>query len=97
MGAGETRRISWDDRPIHWLICFEAFSPAAWIMSALSPGAIVVVVANDIWTRPVPVEIMRQKVAKSMARLWNGMAAFAATGQSVGVYENRPPPSLNQG
>ena len=54
MGAGETRRISWDDRPIHWLICFEVFSPTAWIMSAISPGAIVVMVANDRWTLPDP-------------------------------------------
>ncbi len=97
MGAGEIRHISWNGRPIHWLICFEAFSPAAWIMSAISPGAIVVIVANDIWTRPVPVEIMRQKAAHSMVRLWNVTAVFAAAGQSVAVYENRPPPSPNQG
>ena len=97
VGAGEIRHISWNDRPIHWLICFEAFSPAAWIMSAISPGAIVAIVANDIWTRPIPVEIMRQKVAHSMARLWNSTAVFATTGQSVGVYENRSPPTPNQG
>ena len=89
--------ISWDDRPIHWLICFEAFSPAAWIMSAISPGAIVVIVANDWWTYPIPVEIMRQKAAQSMARLWNNTAVFANSGQSVGVYEYRAPPSPNQG
>ena len=97
VGAGEIRRISRDDRPIHWLICFEAFSPAAWIISAISPGAIVVVAANDRWTSPIPVEIMRQKAARSMTRLWNGTAVFANAGRSVGVYENRPPPSPNQG
>ena len=97
VGAGETTRLSWDDRPINWLICFEAFSPAAWIMSATSPGAIVAIVAKDIWTRPVPVEIMRQKTARSMARLWNGTAVFAATERSAGVYENRPAPSPDQG
>ena len=86
MGAGEIRRISWDGRPIHWLICFEAFSPAAWIISEVSPGAIVVIVANDRWTYPIPVEIMRRKVAQSMARLWNGTAVFADAGRSVGVY-----------
>ncbi|MCY3872707.1 MAG: hypothetical protein OXF88_00260 [Rhodobacteraceae bacterium] len=87
VGAGEVRRISWDGKPVHWLICFEAFSPAAWIMSAVSPGAIVVIAANDVWTRPVPVEIMRRKVAHSMARLLNSTAVFAAAGRSVGVYE----------
>ena len=97
VGAGETRRISRDGRPIHWLICFEAFSPAAWIMSAISPGAIVAIVANDRWTDPIPVEIMRQKAARSMVRLWNSTAVFAATGRSVGVYEHRSPPSPNQG
>lgn len=85
VGTGEIRHISWYDRPIHWLICFEAFSPVAWIMSAMSPGAIVVVAANDIWTRPVRVEIMRRKVTHSMARLWNGTVVFAAAGRSVGV------------
>ena len=85
VGAGEIRRIAWDSRPTHWLICFEVFSPVAWIMSEMTPGAIVVVVANDIWTRPVPVEIMRRKVAHSMARLWNGTAVLAAAGRSVGV------------
>ena len=97
VGAGETWRTSWDNRPIHWLICFEAFSPAAWIMSALSPGAMVVVVANDRRTYPIPVEIMRRKVARSMARLWNGTAVFAAAGRSVGVYETRSRPYSNQG
>ena len=87
VGAGETRRISWDGRPIHWLICFEAFSPVAWIMSAISPGAFVVIAANDRWTDPIPVEIMRQKVAHSMVRLWNSTAGFAAAGRSVGVYK----------
>ena len=85
VGAGEIRRISWDGRPIHWLICFEAFSPAAWIMSAMAPGAIMVIVANDRWTHPLPVEIVRRKVAHSMARLWNSSAVFAATGRSVGL------------
>ena len=97
VGAGETRRISWDGWPIHWLICFEAFSPAAWIMSAISPGAIVMIVANDRWTFPIPVEIMRKKAARSMVRLWNSTAVFASAGRSVGVYENRPPPSPDQG
>ncbi|MCY3877540.1 MAG: hypothetical protein OXF88_25020 [Rhodobacteraceae bacterium] len=85
VGAGEIRRTSWDGRPIHWLICFETFAPVAWIMSAVSPGAIVVVVANDNWTRPVPVEILRRKVVHSMARLWNSATVFAAAGQSVGI------------
>ena len=84
-GAGEIKQISLDSRPIHWLICFEAFSPAAWVMSAVSPGAVVVIVANDIWTRPIPVEIMRRKVAHSMTRLWNSTAVFAVAGRSVGV------------
>ena len=79
VGAGEIRRVFWDGRTVHWLICFEAFSPAAWIMSAMSPGAIVVTVANDWWTYPIPVEIMRRKVAHSMARLWNSSAVFATT------------------
>ena len=97
VGAGETRRISWNGRPIHWLICFEAFLPAAWSMSAISPGAVVVIGSNDQWTYSIPVEIMRQKTARSMVPLWNSKAVFAAAGRSVGVYENRPPPSLNQG
>ena len=97
VGAGETRRISWYDRPIHWLICFEAFSPAAWIMSA-----------DFTWShrggrgqRSMDVGRFRWKscgkrLAHSMARLWNSTAVFAATGRSVGVHENRPPPSPNQ-
>ena len=97
VGAGEIRRISWDNRPVHWLICFEAFSPAAWIMAAVSPGAIVVIAANDRWTYPIPVEIVRQKAAHSMARLWNSTAVFAAAGRSVGVYKLRAPPSPNKG
>ena len=87
MGAGEIRHITRNGRPIHWLICFEAFSPAAWIMSAMSSGAIVVIVANDIWTRPVPVETARRKVARSMARLWNGAVFCAVAGRLAGMYE----------
>ena len=83
IGAGQLADVMIGGRLIRWLICFEAFLPAAWIDMSIQPEAVVVIVANDRWTHPVPVDVARRKVAWSMARLWAVAPVLAETGRST--------------
>lgn len=83
IGAGQLEDVMIGNLSIHWLICFEAFLPAAWIRMQPPVGSFVVIASNDRWTQPAPVYIARRKVAQAMARLWNVEAALAETGRTA--------------
>lgn len=83
IGAGQLEDVTIGGRSIRWLICFETFLPAAWKDMANQPEAVVVIVTNDRWTHPVPVDVARRKVAWSMARLWAVAPVLAETGRST--------------
>lgn len=85
IGTGQMQDVRIRRRSIHWLICFEAFVPLAWTAMDASPGSVAVIVANDRWTRPAPVDVARRKVVRSMARLWSLTPVLAETGRSVVV------------
>ena len=89
IGAGQLADVTIGGRSIRWLICFEAFLPAAWIGMVAPAGSVVVISSNDRWTHPAPVDVARQKVARSMAQLWNVVPLLAETGRSV-VTHSRP-------
>ena len=86
IGAGQIKDVMIGDRSVHWLICFEAFLTATWIGMQPLAGSVVVIVANDRWTQPAPVDFARRKVALSMARLWNVEVAIAENGQSAVIW-----------
>ena len=101
IGAGQLEDVTIGGRSIRWLICFEAFLPAAWKDMAIQPEAVVVIVTNDRWTHPVPVDVARRKVALSMARLWAVAPVLAETGRSTvehaqPVDHHRSYPKLSQ-
>ncbi len=83
IGAGQLEDVMVGNHSIHWLICFEAFLPAAWIGIRPPEGSVVVIASNDRWTQPVPVNVARRKVARSMARLWKMVPVLAETSQSA--------------
>ncbi|MCY4141210.1 MAG: hypothetical protein OXF56_23465 [Rhodobacteraceae bacterium] len=84
IGRGVLETVNLDHRPIHWLICFETFSPLAWLLASPKPGSAVVIIANDYWIHPVPVDTLRTKVAGAMARLL-GVTAVTAESRSSRV------------
>ena len=86
IGVGQKEDVMIGDRSFHWLICFEAFLPAAWIGIPATTGSVVVIVANDRWTRPAPVDVARRKVVRSMAKLWNIAPVLAETGRTTAQY-----------
>ena len=88
IGADQMQDVRIRGRSIHWLICFEAFVPWAWTAMDAPAGSVVVIVANDRWTRPAPVDVARRKVVRSMARLWNLTPVLAETGRKA-VIERR--------
>ena len=85
VGKGDIEAVTVDDRRFHWTICFETFAPLNWLLKPGKRDAIVAVVANDRWVRPVPVAVIREKVGRSMARLWGMAPVFAITDQTVSV------------
>ncbi|MDE2772170.1 MAG: hypothetical protein OXI46_00475 [Gemmatimonadota bacterium] len=85
IGQGDIEAVLLDDRRFHWTICFETFTPLAWLLKPGKRGAIVAVIANDRWVRPVPVAVMREKVGRSMARLWGMAPVFATTDRTVSM------------
>ena len=85
IGAGGHERVRVGPYSVRWLICFEAFSPVAWLLGGALRSDIVVIAANDRWTRPVPVHHLRQKVGQSMARLWGSAVIVAETSSRIGV------------
>lgn len=89
IGAGQFEEVTIGNRSIHWLICLEAFLPAAWIRMRPPVGSVVVIASNDQRTQPVPVAVARKKVARSMSRLRNVEVAMAENGRSA-VGEQRP-------
>ena len=91
IGAGSHKRVRIGPYSVRWLICFEAFSPVAWLLGGALRSDIVVIAANDRWTRPVPVHHLRQKVGQSMARLWGSAVIVAETSSRIGVYAGDEP------
>ncbi|MDE2911968.1 MAG: hypothetical protein OXL68_03465 [Paracoccaceae bacterium] len=88
LGSGGIGDVRVGGRRVHWLICFEAFTPLAWALTSEKRGSVVVVAANDRWTQPIPVAAARRKVARSMARLWAFTPIFAEShGLRVGFRE----------
>lgn len=85
VAKGDIEAVMLDDRRFHWTICFETFAPLTWLLKPGKRGAIVAVIANDRWVRPVPVAVMREKVGQSMARLWGMAPVFAITDRTVSV------------
>ncbi|ART99361.1 hypothetical protein [Yoonia vestfoldensis] len=53
-----------------WLACFEGFSLAAWLKTALDRPRSVIIVSNDYWTEPLPVSNLRRKVSRNFERLF---------------------------
>ncbi|MDE2772168.1 MAG: hypothetical protein OXI46_00465 [Gemmatimonadota bacterium] len=88
IGQGDIEAVLLDDQRFHWTICFETFAPLAWLLKLGKRGAIVGVVANDRWVRPVPMAVMREKVGRSMARLWGMAPVFATTDRTVSVRDS---------
>lgn len=83
IGAGQLADVTIGGRSIRWLICFEAFLPSAWSDMSIQAGSVVVIVTNDRWTHPVPVDVARRKVVRSMAQLWTVAPVLAETGRST--------------
>ena len=83
LGSGHAAGVTLAGRPIRWLICFETFVPAAWLLANAPPGAVVVIAANDRWLHPVPMAVLRRKAARAMSRLVGAAPAFAATGRTA--------------
>ena len=88
IGAGSLQTVQVGSDRVRWLICFEVFSPMAWILDRPEPNDVIVVIASDYWTQPVPIEIARIKVGRSMGRLWRVTTVVAETNSRVGVYGN---------
>lgn len=53
-----------------WLACFEGFSFAAWLKTALNEPQSVIIVSNDYWTEPLPISNLRRKVSRNFERLF---------------------------
>ena len=83
IGAGQMEDVTVGGNSVRWLICFEVFVPAAWIILAVPPESVVVIASNDQWTQPAPVAVARRKVTRSMARLWSTTPALAETVRST--------------
>lgn len=66
-----------------WMICFEAFSIARWANIRADQPHPIVVLSNDSWTAPLPVRIMRRKVAEALADLLDRDIYFADRGVTL--------------
>ena len=86
IGAGSRQTVHVGSYRVRWLICFEVFSPAAWILNGIEANDVIVVAANDYWTQPVAVETARLKVTRSMGRLVDAYTLEAETNSRVGVF-----------
>ena len=86
IGAGSRQIVHVGSYRVRWLICFEVFSSAAWILNGIEANDVIVVAANDYWTQPVAVETARRKVTQSMGRLVDAYTLAVETNSRVGVF-----------
>ena len=86
IGAGSRQTVRVGSYRVRRLICFEVFSPTAWILNGIEANDVIVVAVNDYWTQPVAVETARRKVTRSMGRLVDSYTLEAETNSRVGVF-----------
>lgn len=66
-----------------WLACFEGFSLAAWLKTALDRPRSVIIVSNDYWTEPLPISNLRRKVSRNFERLFAFEVYHADAGRNL--------------
>ena len=54
-----------------------------WISIGRAGAQTAIVIANDAMTAPLPTDLVRTKVASTLARLFNVTPVFAAKGQTI--------------
>ena len=87
-GAMLPGRVAWDSWLFpgsgpQWVACYEGFSPMRWISIGRAGAQTAIVIANDAMTAPLPTDLVRTKVASTLARLFNVTPVFAAKGQTI--------------
>lgn len=87
--AGSGERVEIGGTDIFFLACFEAFSIWRWHERAVSEASartrdvVVVTIARDIWTEPVPVGRLRRKIARQFERLLDVRSFHAEAGKTL--------------
>ncbi|MFG5382975.1 hypothetical protein, partial [Yoonia sp. R2-816] len=73
-----------DIRPhTQWLACIEGFSLASWLRVAAARPANVIIIANDYWTEPLPIAVLRRKISADMGRLLGVRVFHADSGHNI--------------
>ena len=57
--------------PISWLLCFEGFSVFRWLELGLKSPKTVIILSNDKITSPLRTYILRDKLSREFAKLFN--------------------------
>ena len=57
--------------PISWLLCFEGFSVFRWLELGLQSPKTVIILSNDKITSPLRTYILRDKLSREFAKLFN--------------------------
>lgn len=83
LSPGQTSLPFAKQSPPEWIACFEGFSIFRWVGMARTNANHVVVIANDKWTDPLNVSLLRRKASQAFGNLFNLDVVYAETGENL--------------